>query len=80
MVVVCLALIQDVTLVVMCAWFLHRVSPWLFCVYGFLYRVSPWLSCVHGFNTGCHLACYVCLAFVQGVTLVVMCVWSLYRV
>jgi hypothetical protein len=31
-------------------------------------------------HTKCHLGCYVCLAFIQGVTLVVMCVWPLYRV
>jgi hypothetical protein len=63
---VCNAIIQGVNLVVMCAWPLYRVSPWLFCVFG-LY-------------TWCHLGCYVCLAFIHGVTLVVMCVWPLYMV
>ena len=53
------------TLVVMCVW------P--------LYRASPWLLCVFGLYTGCHIGCYVCLAFIQGVTLVAMCVWPLYR-
>ena len=30
--------------------------------------------------TGCHLGCYVCMTFMQGATLVVMCVWPQYRV
>ena len=55
---VCLAYIQGVTLVVLCAW------P--------LYRVSPWLLCVLGLYTGCHIGCYVCLDFIQDVTLAVM--------
>ena len=42
--------------------------------------MSPSLFCVIGLYTGCDLGCFVCLAFIQGVTLVVMCVWSLYRV
>jgi hypothetical protein len=42
--------------------------------------VSPSLFCVIGLYTGCDLGCFVCLAFIHGVTLVVMCVWSLYRV
>jgi hypothetical protein len=39
-----LAFIQGVTLVVMCAW------P--------LYRVSPWLLSVFDLYTGCHIGCY----------------------
>jgi hypothetical protein len=35
---------------------------------------------VFGLYTGCHLGCYVCLAFIHGVTLIVKCVWPLYRV
>jgi hypothetical protein len=54
-----LTFIQGVTLAVMCAWPLYRVSPWLFSVFA-LY-------------TGCHIGCYVCMAFIHGVTLVVMC-------
>jgi hypothetical protein len=36
--------------------------------------------CVYGLYTGRHIGCYVYLAFIQGVNLVVMCVWPLYRV
>jgi hypothetical protein len=36
--------------------------------------------CVFDLYTGCHLGCYVCLTFIQGVIFVVMCYWSLYRV
>ena len=36
--------------------------------------------CVFDLYTVCHLRCFVCLAFIQCVTLVVMCVWPLYRV
>jgi hypothetical protein len=54
----CLVFIQGVTLVVMCVWPLYRVSPWLLYV-----------LCLY---TGCHLGCYVCTAFIQCVTLVVM--------
>ena len=28
-----------------------------------------------GVDTECHIGCYVCFAFIQDVTLVVMCVW-----
>jgi hypothetical protein len=44
------------------------------------YRVSHWLLYVLGLYTGCHLSCYGCIAFIQGVTLVVMCVLPLYMV